>query len=169
MGLTVHLPSTVQLELFFKWRFLVLSKLIDSLAPFFFFKLNKFLLAASCSMRDPSSPTRDGTCVPMPWKHRVLTNELPEKSLLLLLSEAFCFRIDVGLWESCKDGTGSSCLPLAQFTPVVIPYVTVVHWRQLRNQCGYVTVNSAPRLIRISLVSPNVLCPRILSRNPHDF
>ena len=39
-------------------------------------------LAVPCGMWDFSSPTRDGTR-PLHWKLRILTTELPEKSLCI--------------------------------------------------------------------------------------
>ena len=62
------------------FKFNILLKCTYSFFGFcfcFFF----FFCAALHSMRDPSSPTRDRTCVPLHWKHRVLTTGPPGKSL----------------------------------------------------------------------------------------
>ena len=45
-----------------------------------FMSFHLFFLAAPCSLWDLSSPTRDRTRVPLPWKHGVLTTGLPENS-----------------------------------------------------------------------------------------
>ena len=42
------------------------------------------IVAVSHGMRDLSSPTMDGTQIPLHWKHRIFTTGLPGKSTFKL-------------------------------------------------------------------------------------